>query len=116
MARHSFNSGIHSGEIIIMRHLALDVHLESPFNDHNGTLEVAQALREKIDNYKFNNFVKVVIVSYSQYDQSAFTVANAISSFIEIALESVNQVVSMNVRTHRDCWELVHIDIIEVTE
>lgn len=99
-----------------MRHLALDLKLEYPLSHSHGRIELAHALSEKIDGYKFNGFVKIVVISYSQEQQNCFSISEAISRLIECAIESVQHVISLNIRTHRDCWEMVKIDIVEVAE
>lgn len=102
-----------------MRHLALDVELEYPLSHPNATIKIVDELREKIDKDKFRGLVKITVFSYSQreeYEHNAFHVAKVISSLIDVAVESKQQIIALNVRIHRDCWEMVKIDIVEVIE
>lgn len=98
-----------------MRHLALDIELNYPLSHPNSIIEVLDKIRENLGD-KFDGKVKVILTSYSDQDQSAFKVAHMIGSLIENCVHSIDQIISLNVRTHIDCWEMLKIDIVEVLD
>lgn len=98
-----------------MRHLALDIELNYPLSHPNSTIQILDKMRENLGD-RFDGKVKVVLTSYSPEDQSAFKVANSINNIIDNCVHSQDQIISLNVRTHVDCWDLLKIDIIEVCE
>ena len=98
-----------------MRHLALDIQLQYNLNHPNSIIQILDEMRENLGE-KFDGKVKVILTSYSDQDQSAFKVANMISNVIENCVHSLDQIISLNVRTHIDCWDMIKIDIVEVLD
>lgn len=98
-----------------MRHLALDIELNYPLSHPNSIIQVLDKIRENLGD-KFDGKVKVILTSYSDQDQSAFKVAHTIGSLIENCVHSLDQIISLNVRTHIDCWDMLKIDIVEVLD
>jgi len=113
IARHSFNKGIHSSEIVTMRHLSLNIELESPICYAYAITQIYDHMREKVGE-KFKSYISVSARLESTVPTSTFKLISMLQELSESYCYDDGQVIKFNTRVTQSKHDILQIDIFEM--
>lgn len=96
-----------------MRHLSLNIELETPISYHDGIIQAGQEISKKVGD-KFNSYIYVNAMLYSTVETSAFALSKIMLELANAYAYSDYQIIKIKCNVKRSKTDILCIDIFEM--